>query len=101
MEDYSTERATALLKLFKQLRKLVRTPNKYTYIDKVSIAITVSESYLNLSQAFKVDDTLWKKARKDLDLIVKYIKNEQKIDKVFELLADHLDKYMEALNTWT
>lgn len=100
MENYSTERAEALLKLSKQLKQLIYTAYKYNYVDKVSVVAVVSESYLNISQAFKVDDTLWKKARKDADLIMEYVKKEQQIDKALTLLSNHLDKYIETLNTW-
>lgn len=98
-QNYSTDRAKKLLKIAQKLKDLLYIYEENSYIDKINIITLVSIHYLNILHTFKVDNKLWKKARKDVNIILKNVKDINQINICIQLLKNHLNEYIKILKT--
>lgn len=100
--SYTTRRARALKDLSVKLRStLVSLANSdASYADRAAALSTVSNSYLQLAHAFKVDSEVWSFAQDDLVPVLSAAVDETSLDEAVSKLLSHLDRYIESLSKW-
>lgn len=100
-QSYSKERADKLLVIANKLNTWLNDYKNLSYIDKMALLTVISINYLNMLHSFKVNNDLWRKAKKDINFILKNVKDINHIDTCFQLIKDNIDKYIITLeNKW-
>lgn len=100
--SYTHSRASTLRDLSVKLRSSlseVSSPN-FSHSDRASALVAVSNSYLQLAHAFKVDSKVWKLAQDDLVPILSAATDENSLDYAISSLSSHLDAYIKSLDSW-
>ena len=100
--NYTVVRAQALRDLSTRLRKTLHqyTQEGVSYTDRAYALATVSNSYLQLAHAFKVDAKVWSFAQEDLVPVLVRAVDEGSIDTAVSRLFNHLDRYLVSLEKW-
>jgi hypothetical protein len=99
--SYTIKRAQALRSLSVKLRDTLRgLSSSPSYSDKAVALSVVSNSYLQLAHAFKVDTKVWSFAQEDLVPILSAAVDETSLDDAFSKLLSHLDRYVDSLDKW-
>ncbi|RLC13134.1 MAG: hypothetical protein DRI24_16355 [Deltaproteobacteria bacterium] len=100
--NYTVERAEALQKLSVDLRDtmLRSSAEGSSYTDRAVALSIVSNSYLQLAHAFKVDSKVWSFAQDDLVPVLSVAVDEASLDVAVLKLISHLDRYITSLDKW-
>lgn len=100
--SYTTKRAQSLRSLSVKLRDtlIANTKEGTSYTDRASTLSTVSNSYLQLAHAFKVDSKVWSFAQEDLVPILSAAVDEKTLDEAVSRLLSHLERYLKSLDKW-
>lgn len=101
-DSYTQKRARSLLALSVKLQDTLRTAilPGVSYADRAATLAAVSNSYLKLAHAFKVDSKVWNFAQNDLVPILSAAVDEKSIDEGVSRLLHHLDRYLKSLRKW-
>lgn len=99
-EDYTALRASELLQTSTKLRVMIDQSRKGSYSDRACALAFVSDSYLRLAHAFKVDADVWTRAQSDLVPTIIAASTEADIDASLTKLSEHIDAYISSLNVW-
>ena len=97
---YTVKRAQELLKISNLLLVTLDKSSSYSASDKAVTLSAVSNSYLQIAHAFKVDSKVWKVAQSDLVPTVSSAVDEKSLDLAISCLRKHLNAYMKSLNKW-
>lgn len=100
--NYTVKRAQSLRSLSVKLRDTLVGPTKAgsSYTDRALALSVVSNSYLQLAHAFKVDAKVWSFAQSDLVPILSAAIDEKSLDEAVSRLLFHLDRYISSLDKW-
>lgn len=100
--NYTAKRAQSLYSLSVKLRDtlLDLTKSGASYTDRALALSVVSNSYLQLAHAFKVDAKVWSFAQSDLVPILSAAVDEKSLDEAVSKLLSHLDRYITSLDKW-
>ena len=100
--NYTVKRAQSLRSLSVKLRDtLLDLPKSgASYTDRALALSVVSNSYLQLAHAFKVDAKVWSFAQSDLVPILSAAVDEKSLDDAVLKLLSHLDRYITSLDKW-
>ena len=102
LTSYTFKRAQSLRSLSVKLRDTLTslTLRGTSYTDRSVALSVVSDSYLQLAHAFKVDSEVWSFAQEDLVPILSAAVDEKSIDEAVSKLLSHLDRYITSLDKW-
>lgn len=102
VSNYTLIRAQALRKLSGKLKTTLDRLSKSesSYSDKAVALSVVSNSYLQLAHAFKVDTKVWSFAQEDLVPILSAAVDEKTLDEAISRLLFHIDRYAGSLSKW-
>jgi hypothetical protein len=99
-DDYTSVRATKLLQTSTKLKAVLVQSRKGSYSERAHALAVVSDSYLRLAHAFKVDADVWTRAQSDLVPALSAVTTEKEIDSALMKLSEHIDAYISSLNAW-
>jgi hypothetical protein len=99
-DDYTSVRAAKLLQTSTKLKSVITQSRKGSYSDRAHALAVVSDSYLRLAHAFKVDADVWTRAQSDLVPALSIVTTEKDIDGALTKLSEHIDAYISSLNAW-
>lgn len=101
-KSYTQVRAQSLHKLSVKLRGalLEHTKDGTSYSDRAAALATISDSYLQLAHAFKVDSKVWSYAQNDLVPVLSAAVDENTVDEAVSRLLSHFDRYISSLEKW-
>lgn len=100
--NYTVKRAQSLRSLSVKLRDtlLGLVKSGASYSDRALALSVISNSYLQLAHAFKVDAKVWSFAQSDLVPILSAAVDEKSLDEAVSRLLFHLDRYISSLDKW-
>lgn len=100
-KSYTESRASALRSIVTSLLDEVNSSSSLpSYSDRAYSLSVVSDLYLQVAHAFKVDSTVWSYAQSSLLPVLTAARDEDSIDTALALLKSHLEGYLEALSSW-
>lgn len=100
-KSYTESRASSLHSVVSSLLLEVNSALVCSsYSDRAYVLSSISDLYLRVAHAFKIDSTVWSYAQSSLLPILSAAKDESSIDTALLLLKSHIDGYLKALSTW-